>query len=165
MGVLDLPDKIPDPRPAKADPHHRQLRKKIEEKNEGFGWKKSLVLALVGITLLFNVPKDVEKHEKKHKRNGSISRSRSRSRGSEKSYGGRSRSRGYDKRRDRDRDDRRRANHGGRRSRSVYGARDDGYDRRDYQRSGRYDRDYRDDGYYSKPARPGSGRWDSQSSW
>jgi hypothetical protein len=186
MGILDLPESIPDPRPDKADPHHRERRKKIEEKNPGFGWKKMLVLGLAAVTLLMDVPREVEKHEAKHKRNRSISRS------SKGSHDRRSRSRGQGHRRDRGEDHRDyRRRDGGqeegskRRARSSYGYDyDDG--RRDYQRSGRYDDRYygddrrrddhysddrrRDDHYWDERrddhyGRPSRGRTYSQSSW
>lgn len=58
--------RIPDPRPSKAHPEHRKLRKELE-KEHGYGWVPPVILALLGVTLAYDVTKDVEKHEQKHK--------------------------------------------------------------------------------------------------
>lgn len=37
------------------------------EKEHGYGWVPPMILALLGVTLAFDVTKDVEKHEQRHK--------------------------------------------------------------------------------------------------
>lgn len=56
-----------DPRPSRADPEARRLRKELE-KEHGYEWVPPVVLALLGIGLAYDVTKDVAKHEEKHKR-------------------------------------------------------------------------------------------------
>ncbi|ROW09470.1 hypothetical protein VMCG_02444 [Cytospora schulzeri] len=56
----------PDPRPSRAHPEHRATRKQLE-KEHGYGWVPPVILGLVGLTLAFDVAKDVEKAEEKHK--------------------------------------------------------------------------------------------------
>lgn len=58
--------RIPDPRPSKAHPEHRKLRKELE-KEHSYEWVPPVILALLGVTLAYDVTKDVEKHEQKHK--------------------------------------------------------------------------------------------------
>lgn len=58
--------RIPDPRPSRAHPEHRKLRKELE-KEHGYGWIPPVLLGLLGVTLAFDVAKDVEKHEQRHK--------------------------------------------------------------------------------------------------
>lgn len=55
----------PDPRPWKADEHHRALRKETERKNPGFSWQQAVLLGLVGVGMLFSVERNLEKHEKR----------------------------------------------------------------------------------------------------
>ncbi|CAN8102307.1 unnamed protein product [Discula destructiva] len=62
-----LKGKIPDPRPSRAHPEQRKLRKELE-KEHGYGWLPPVILGLLGLTLAYDVAKDVEKHEEKHKR-------------------------------------------------------------------------------------------------
>ncbi|ROW05258.1 hypothetical protein VSDG_00179 [Cytospora chrysosperma] len=57
----------PDPRPSRAHPEHRATRKQLE-KEHGYGWVPPVILGLVGLTLAFDVAKDVEKAEEKHKK-------------------------------------------------------------------------------------------------
>ncbi|KUI68511.1 hypothetical protein VM1G_04496 [Cytospora mali] len=56
----------PDPRPSRAHPEHRAIRKQLE-KEHGYGWVPPVILGLVGLTLAFDVTKDVEKAEERHK--------------------------------------------------------------------------------------------------
>lgn len=56
-----------DPRPSRAHPEHRATRKQLEKEN-GYGWVPPVILGLVGLTLAFDVSKDVEKAEEKHKK-------------------------------------------------------------------------------------------------
>lgn len=58
--------RLPDPRPSRAHPEHRKLRKELE-KEHGYGWVPPMLLALLGVTLAFDITKDVEKHEQRHK--------------------------------------------------------------------------------------------------
>lgn len=57
----------PDPRPSRAHPEHRATRKQLE-KEHGYGWVPPVILGLVGLTLAFDVTKDVEKAEERHKK-------------------------------------------------------------------------------------------------
>lgn len=52
----------PDPRPSKAHPEERARRKKLE-KEHGYGWVPPVVLGLLGLTLAYDVTRDVEKYE------------------------------------------------------------------------------------------------------
>ncbi|KAK2613492.1 hypothetical protein N8I77_000404 [Diaporthe amygdali] len=52
----------PDPRPSKAHPEMRARRKQLE-KEHGYGWVPPVVLGLLGLTLAYDVTKDVEKYE------------------------------------------------------------------------------------------------------
>lgn len=54
----------PDPRPSKAHPEMRARRKQLE-KEHGYGWVPPVVLGLLGLTLAYDVTRDVEKYEKK----------------------------------------------------------------------------------------------------
>lgn len=56
-----------DPRPSKADEVQRKVRKELEQKHGGFTWMPYVGLGLTGLLLAMNVPKEVEKCEKKHK--------------------------------------------------------------------------------------------------
>lgn len=93
--------RIPDPRPSKAHPEHRKLRKELE-KEHGYGWIPPVILALLGVTLAYDVTKDVEKHEQKHKQEEEEEEKRRRRR-RERSH--RSRRRGSDDEEDNDNDD------------------------------------------------------------
>ncbi|KAJ4406819.1 hypothetical protein N0V82_010045 [Gnomoniopsis sp. IMI 355080] len=62
-----LRSRIPDPRPSRAHPEHRKLRKELE-KEHGYGWVPPVILALLGVTLAYDVTKDVEKKEERHKK-------------------------------------------------------------------------------------------------
>ncbi|KAI7784784.1 hypothetical protein LA080_009103 [Diaporthe eres] len=53
----------PDPRPSKAHPEERARRKQLE-KEHGYGWVPPVVLGLLGLTLAYDVTRDVEKYEK-----------------------------------------------------------------------------------------------------
>ncbi|TPX13126.1 uncharacterized protein E0L32_006552 [Thyridium curvatum] len=86
---------LPDPRPSKAHPDHREHRKKLE-KEHPFTWMPGVVLGLMGVTLLMNVEKDVERREQRHRRENDEDRDRDRDR---------DRRRARDRDRDRDRDD------------------------------------------------------------
>ncbi|ROW15229.1 hypothetical protein VPNG_02908 [Cytospora leucostoma] len=70
----------PDPRPSRAHPEHRAHRKQLE-KEHGYGWVPPVVLGLLGITLAFDVTKDVEKTEERHKREDAEEEERKRRRG------------------------------------------------------------------------------------
>lgn len=59
----------PDPRPSKAHPEHRKLRKELE-KEHGYEWLPPIILGLLGITLAFDVTKDVAKAEEKKMKDG-----------------------------------------------------------------------------------------------
>ncbi|KAI0177891.1 hypothetical protein BJ166DRAFT_35026 [Pestalotiopsis sp. NC0098] len=80
----------PDPRkvlPSRADPEHRSRRKELE-KEHGYGYTEPLILAALGIGLIWNIEQQVEKHEKRkdedssryndydHSRDGSSRRGR-----------------------------------------------------------------------------------------
>ncbi|KAF3767845.1 hypothetical protein M406DRAFT_321745, partial [Cryphonectria parasitica EP155] len=54
----------PDPRPSKAHPEHRRIRKELE-KEHGYGWVPPVILGLIGIGLAYDVTKDVEKAEER----------------------------------------------------------------------------------------------------
>jgi len=64
MPNLGVP-KPPDPRPSKAHPEHRAVRKELEKKHGGYEWVPVAGLALTGLILAINVEKDVDKCEKK----------------------------------------------------------------------------------------------------
>lgn len=53
----------PDPRPSKANAEERARRKQLE-KEHGYGWVPPVVLGLLGLTLAYDVTRDVEKYEK-----------------------------------------------------------------------------------------------------
>lgn len=59
----------PDPRPSKAHPEERQRRKQLE-KEHGYGWVPPVVLGLIGLTLAYDVTRDVEKCEKRKDEQG-----------------------------------------------------------------------------------------------
>lgn len=61
-----------DPRPSKAHPEERQRRKQLE-KEHGYGWVPPVVLGLIGLTLAYDVTRDVEKCEKRKDEQGSSS--------------------------------------------------------------------------------------------
>ncbi|KAH8889823.1 hypothetical protein GQ53DRAFT_748056 [Thozetella sp. PMI_491] len=62
---MKIPNPLPyDPRPSKAHPEHRSLRKKME-KEHPFNWLPIGVLALMGVSLAMNIEKDVKKCEEK----------------------------------------------------------------------------------------------------
>ena len=90
----------PDPRPSKADELERKARKKLEEKHGGFTWMPYVGLGLTGLLLAMNVPKEVEKCEKKHMGSRDNSRDRSRDHRRDRDHD-RDRNRGH---RDRDRE-------------------------------------------------------------
>ncbi|KAI1852437.1 hypothetical protein JX266_002615 [Neoarthrinium moseri] len=57
----------PDPRkvlPSRADPEHRSKRKELEKKH-GYGYTEPLVLAMLGVGLVWNIENQVSKHEKR----------------------------------------------------------------------------------------------------
>lgn len=54
-------------RPSRADPEARRVRKELE-KQHNYEWVPPILLGLLGITLAFDVAKDVEKHEERHKK-------------------------------------------------------------------------------------------------
>lgn len=54
-----------DPRPSRADPEARRVRKELE-KEHSYEWVPPVILTLIGIGLAYDVTKDVEKHEEKH---------------------------------------------------------------------------------------------------
>ena len=56
----------PDPRPSRAHPEQRAHRKKLE-KEHGYGWVPPVLLGLLGLTLAYDVTKDVEKAEERHR--------------------------------------------------------------------------------------------------
>ncbi|EON96600.1 hypothetical protein UCRPA7_7908 [Phaeoacremonium minimum UCRPA7] len=123
----------PDPRPSKADPHHRAKRKELEK--DHFEWVPGVILGLMGVTLMMNVEKQVEKYEQRHKEKESKEEEqRRRKREKEIRYGGSDRGtsydRGYDRAYDRDRGS----------------SRDDRYyyepDRKDERRNRRYSTSY-----------------------
>lgn len=53
-----------DLRPSRADPEARRLRKELE-KEHGYEWIPPIVLGLIGITLAWDVAKDVSKCEER----------------------------------------------------------------------------------------------------
>ena len=53
----------PDPRPSRAHPEERARRKQLE-KEHGYEWVPPVVLGLLGLTLAYDVTRDVEKYEK-----------------------------------------------------------------------------------------------------
>ncbi|KAK8059770.1 hypothetical protein PG996_009700 [Apiospora saccharicola] len=143
--------KLPvDPRdllPSRADPEHRSHRKELE-KQHGYGYTEPLILAAIGIGLVWNIDNQVRKHEERKdeaERAAEERRERRRKREREQYeprggalVPGRDRSR--DRRRgdvDRDRDDAR-GRDGGRRNESSRGSTSRG-PRRDSSR-------YEDDG-------------------
>ncbi|KAK8090695.1 hypothetical protein PG994_000200 [Apiospora phragmitis] len=59
--------KLPDPRdllPSRADPEHRSHRKELE-KQHGYGYTEPLILAAIGIGLVWNIDNQVRKHEER----------------------------------------------------------------------------------------------------
>ncbi|KAI0154963.1 hypothetical protein GGR57DRAFT_502148 [Xylariaceae sp. FL1272] len=63
-----MPRSPPDPRnllPSRADPEHRQRRKQLE-KEHPFGFTEVAVLSMIGVGLLWDMEKQVQKHEEKH---------------------------------------------------------------------------------------------------
>ncbi|KAG8168058.1 hypothetical protein KVR01_003747 [Diaporthe batatas] len=58
-----------DPRPSKANAEERQRRKQLE-KEHGYGWVPPVVLGLIGLTLAYDVARDVEKCEKRKDEQG-----------------------------------------------------------------------------------------------
>lgn len=56
-----------DPRPSRADPEARKIRKEME-KEHSYEWVPPVLLGLLGIGLAYDVTKDVAKHEEKHKK-------------------------------------------------------------------------------------------------
>lgn len=62
--MVKAKDLLPlDPRPSKAHPEERARRKQLE-KEHGYGWVPPVVLGLLGLTLAYDVTRDVEKYEK-----------------------------------------------------------------------------------------------------
>lgn len=59
----------PDPRPSRANAEQRARRKQLE-KEHGYGWVPPVVLGLLGLTLAYDVTRDVEKCEKRKNENG-----------------------------------------------------------------------------------------------
>ncbi|KAK8051457.1 hypothetical protein PG993_002842 [Apiospora rasikravindrae] len=58
---------VPDPRellPSRADPEHRSRRKELE-KQHGYGYTEPLILAAIGIGLVWNIDNQVRKHEER----------------------------------------------------------------------------------------------------
>ncbi|KAK4095605.1 hypothetical protein PCL_01832 [Purpureocillium lilacinum] len=55
----------PDPRPSRADPHHRSHRKSKEKESGGFDWGEGIALALIGATALFSIDRHLEKKRNK----------------------------------------------------------------------------------------------------
>lgn len=62
-----LNPRFPDPRPSRANPEHRKARKELES-SHGYGWVPPVLLGLLGLSLAFDVTKDIEKHEERHRR-------------------------------------------------------------------------------------------------
>lgn len=63
--MVKAKDLLPlDPRPSKAHPEERARRKQLE-KEHGYGWVPPVVLGLLGLTLAYDVTRDVEKCEKR----------------------------------------------------------------------------------------------------
>lgn len=56
-----------DPRPSRADAEHRRLRKEMEKEHQ-YEWVPPIVLGLLGITLAWDVTKDVAKCEERKKK-------------------------------------------------------------------------------------------------
>lgn len=57
----------PDPRkllPSRADPEHRGRRKELEKKH-GYGYTEPLLLAMLGVGLVWNIENQVKKHEER----------------------------------------------------------------------------------------------------
>ncbi|KAJ6441501.1 NACHT and TPR domain protein [Purpureocillium lavendulum] len=52
---------LPDPRPSRADPEHRNHRKTKEKEHGGFDWGEGIALALIGATALFSIDRQLEK--------------------------------------------------------------------------------------------------------
>ncbi|KAI6351379.1 hypothetical protein MCOR25_009967 [Pyricularia grisea] len=87
-----------DPRPSRADPEARSARKEIEKSSTGFSWTTAAILGVLGVTMLINVEKGVERCEKRHQRKGDWDRCRNgRDRGSGGDAGDRGRDRGRDR--------------------------------------------------------------------
>ncbi|TLS31147.1 hypothetical protein PpBr36_02975 [Pyricularia pennisetigena] len=84
-----------DPWPSRADPEARSTRKEIEKSSTGFSWTTAAVLGLIGVTMLINVEKSVEKCEQRHQRRANWDRYRE--------DGGGAGGRGRDRDRDRSR--------------------------------------------------------------
>ncbi|KAK4450647.1 hypothetical protein QBC34DRAFT_459722 [Podospora aff. communis PSN243] len=60
---------IPDPRPSKANPEHRNLRKEWEKQHSNaFEWIELVGLALTGLAVAFDVERDLRKCEEKRER-------------------------------------------------------------------------------------------------
>lgn len=62
-----MPRLIPDPRPSRAHPVQRKVRKELE-KEHGYEWIQPILLGMLGLTLAYDVEKDVEKHEARHRK-------------------------------------------------------------------------------------------------
>lgn len=103
-----------DPRPSRADPEARRLRKELE-KEHGYEWIPPIVLGLIGITLAWDVAKDVSKCEERKEQ--------------EEKY--------QQGKRNDEREQRRRGERGGGRERDLGRRRPDKYDDEDDER--RYD--------------------------
>ncbi|KAI2618864.1 hypothetical protein GGR54DRAFT_640404 [Hypoxylon sp. NC1633] len=59
-----------DPRgylPSRAHPEHRSARKELE-KEHPFGWTEPLLLGMLGVGLVWNIEKQVQKHEERKDR-------------------------------------------------------------------------------------------------
>ena len=54
----------PDPRPSRADPHHRGHRKSKEKECGGFDWTQGVALVLIGATAAFSIDKTLAKKRK-----------------------------------------------------------------------------------------------------
>lgn len=109
-----IPKAIPDPRPSKANPEHRSLRKEWEEQHsDAFEWMPWVALALTGVAVAFDVERDLRKCEEKRERMERERMERGRPRRGEEG-GRRERTRdGYEVRRDSGREGWRRDGSGG----------------------------------------------------
>ncbi|KAK0619822.1 hypothetical protein B0T14DRAFT_566633 [Immersiella caudata] len=69
LAHLKTVKQIPDPRPSKANPEHRSLRKEWEKQHsDAFEWAGLVGLALTGLAVAFDVEKDLRRCEGKGER-------------------------------------------------------------------------------------------------
>lgn len=139
-----------DPRPSRADPEHRRLRKELE-KEHNYEWVPPIVLGLLGITLAWDVAKDVSKCEERKEKEEKERKERDERRRSSR----RGRYNDYDDEEDdedEDGGDRRRRRRRGRSTDAGLDRADrleGGDDKNRKRRSSAYDNDY----YYDQAAR------------